>query len=771
MAWTAYTPRWRRRKAGIAGASCLVFAAALGLYVNCAPFDAPEAQVTVPGTVWLDANGVVLQRDGSEGFRIPATLEEIAPIVLDATIAAEDQRFESHPGVDPIAIGRSLWNIRGERSGASTITQQLARRLYLDGGAGGPFLVRKPREALIALQLESHRSKDEILALYLNDIYYGRGAYGIEAAARVYFGVGAANLDLARAAFLAGLPQLPSAYQGADSEAARGRQAYVLERLADDGKITRTAAEAAKNEPLGLLPGVDPAIGSQFVAFAQEELRTLLPELAEQKGLVIETTLDAGLQLEAARLARLQLEKLRERNVTNAAVVVVEPQTGAVLAMVGSTAGQINLALTPRQPGSALKPLLYGAAFERGYTAATPLLDVPTTFMDGTERYEPVNFDKAFHGVVPLRIALGSSLNVPAVQTLEAIGIDAFLETASAFGLSTLTDAESYGLSLTLGGGEVRLLDMTGAYATLAAGGQLAKPFAVSRVLDGAGRVLYERPAASPARVLSAEHAYLLSDILADRDARTIGFGDSTPFDLPFMAAAKTGTTTGFRDNWTLGYTANFAVGVWVGNADASPMQEVSGVDGAGPIWRDVMLASSMTREPGWPPRPDGIVESTVCAPTGLLPGPDCPNAVRELFVRGTVPTRREGYFSRTANGEVAISPPPEARAWAIDAGLALRDEPAGESAGLRIVSPGDGATLFLAPELRVQEVLLRATAGAGARDISFRIDGIPAGTATGGDARLVHPLAAGRHLLEATARYVDGSTVTTSSSFEVKAR
>ena len=760
----------RHRATGVVAASGLVFAGALGLYVNCAPFDTPETKMTVPGTVWLDANGVVLQRDGSEGFRIPVRLEDIAPIVRDATIAAEDQRFETHPGIDPIAIGRSVLHFGDERSGASTITQQLARRLYLDGG-GGPFLVRKPREALIALQLESHRSKDEILALYLNEVYYGRGAYGIEAAARVYFGVGAANLDLARAAFLAGLPQLPSAYHGADSEAARARQSYVLQRLADDGKVSRAATDAARSEPLGLLPGVDPAIASQFVAFAQEELRSLQPDIADQKGLVVETSLDAGLQLEAERLARLQLEKLRERNVTNAAVVVLEPRTGAILAMVGSTSGAINLALTPRQPGSALKPFLYGAAFERGYTAATPLLDVPTTFIDGTERYEPVNFDKAFHGVVPLRTALGSSLNVPAVQTLEAIGIDTFLETANEFGLSTLTDAESYGLSLTLGGGEVRLLDLTGAYAALAAGGQLSRPFAITRVLDAAGRVLYERPAPFPVRVLSPEHSYMLSDILADRDARIIGFGDSTPFDLPFIAAAKTGTTTGFRDNWTLGYTANFAVGVWVGNADASPMREVSGVDGAGPIWRDVMLAAAMTRDPGWPQKPAGIVEATVCAPTGLLPGPDCPNTVRELFVRGSVPTTHESYYSRLANGELAISPPPEARAWALDAGLALQSGPGASNAALRIVSPSDGSTLFLAPELRTQEVLLRATAGEGSQDISFRIDGVPAGTAPGGDARLIHPLAAGKHLLEATARYHDGSTVTTSSSFEVKVR
>ncbi len=762
----------RRKFVWGCGAGFLAFGA-LWFYANCAPFDPPESRLHLPGSVVLDAQGVVLQRDGAEGFRIPVRLQDVAPVMREATISAEDQRFESHPGIDPIAIARAVTHLGSQRSGASTISQQLARRLYLDGG-GGPLLVRKARESLIAFQLEAHRSKDEILELYLNEVYYGRSAYGIEAAARVYFGVSAANLDLARASFLAGLPQLPSVYQGgAEIEQAKGRQAYVLDRLADDGRISDEAATAAKGEPLALLPDIEPAIGRQFVDYAMAELAQLRPDLKDRPGLVIETTLDAGLQVESERLARLQLEKLADRNVTNAAAVALDPATGAILAMVGSTSGDINLALSPRQPGSALKPFLYLTAFERGFTPATPLLDVPTVFTDGDERYEPQNYDKSFHGVVPVRTALGSSLNVPAVETLDAIGIDAFLDTANTFGLATLTDAESYGLSLTLGGGEVRLLDLTGAYAALASGGELARPFALTRVRDSFGNVLYERPAPVPVGVAPPAEAYLVSDILSDPDARILGFGHSTPFDLPFTAAAKTGTTTGFRDNWTLGYTANFAVGVWVGNADASPMREVSGVDGAGPIWRDIMLAAAATRVPEWLPRPQGLVEATVCSPTGLLPGPDCPHVVDELFVSGTAPTESETYYSRMADGSLAIAPPLPARAWALDAGLALAktSAPGSDQSRLRIVSPGDSATLFISPELDSQELLLRATAAPGTQSIAFAIDGMPAGSGAGSDVRIPYPIRLGSHRLAATATLADGDQETTTITFEVKAK
>ncbi|MBA4180047.1 MAG: penicillin-binding protein [Anaerolinea sp.] len=778
MSVAAGRRRWmvggRRRSAAILFVALL----ALPLYVRFAPFEAPETKGAVPGTVVLDSRGTVLERDGAEGMRIPLKLESVAPVMVQATIAAEDQRYRAHPGVDPLAVTRAALRYRSQPSGASTITQQLARRLYLPDG-GGPLLVRKLREAVIALQLEAHRSKDEILELYLNDVYYGRGAYGVEAAARVYFGVSAGNLDLAKAAYLAGLPQLPSAYDPASDEApALARRAYVLARMAADGRITEGQAAAARSQAVEVLPSLQPPVAHQFVQYAKAELARARPGLADKPGLIIETTLDAGLQQESERLVRLRLDDLARRNVTNGAVVAIEPGSGRIIVMVGSATGgdpahggDINMALAPRQPGSALKPFLYAAAFEKGYTAATPLLDVPTTFATDEGPYTPLNYDRRFHGVVPLRTALASSFNVPAVRTLDALGLDALLEVVNRFGLETLGDAESYGLSLTLGGGDVRLLDLTSAYAALGAGGDLARPYAVARVRDQRGKVLYEHPREAARRVISEQHAYLLADILSDSAARIPGFGQVTPFDLPFRAAVKTGTTTGFRDNWTLGYTPEVAVGVWVGNADGSSMQDVSGVDGAGPIWRDVMLAAASGRSMTWRARPPGLVEATVCSPAGLLPGANCPSPVRELFVAGTVPAAREGYYTREAGGRVSINPPLEARAWAMDAGFSVGSGDGAVGEGVRIVEPSEGSVLFVSPELNEQQMVLRAAAPPGAEGVTFRIDGRVVGEVPAGDARMVWRLEPGRHQVEAIVRLKDGGSATATTTYEVRTR
>ncbi|HEV8228548.1 MAG TPA: transglycosylase domain-containing protein [Candidatus Limnocylindria bacterium] len=755
----------QRLRAGALGASLLV--ALVAGYARLAPLDAPELRAVVPGTVVLDAHGAVLQREVADGLRIPVGLDRVAPVMIQATLSAEDRRFYQHPGVDPLAVARALANASSQRSGASTITQQLARRLYLADDRS-PLLARKAREALIALQLEGRRSKSEILALYLNDVYYGRGAYGVEAAARAYFGLSAANLDLAHAAYLAGLPQRPSEH---DEAAARARQSYVLARMIEDGALTRAQADAALAEPVTPLVPASSPVGREFVAYALAELARERPDLARRDGLVVETTLDAGLQSEVERLARLRLAALADRNVTDAALVAIEPGTGRILAMVGGATdgddahgGAINMAISPRQPGSALKPLLYAAAFERGLTAATPLLDVPTAFATDDGPYAPLNFDRAYRGVVPLRVALASSLNIPAVRTLDTIGLDAMLEITHRFGLGTLSDVESYGLSLTLGGGDVRLLDLTSAYAALGASGELAQPFAVTRVRDGAGHVLYERAPRAPRRVLTEQHAYLLADILSDADARIPGFGEVTPFDLPFPAAVKSGTSTGFRDNWTFGYTPEIAIGVWVGNADGSSMIDVSGIDGAGPIWHDAMMAAALGRKMSWYARPAGILEATVCAPTGLLPGAYCPSPTRELFVAGTEPRSVEGYYVPDASGRVAVDPPTEARAWARDAGLSLASVATADRS-LRIVAPAPGAVFWLAPELGAQQVQLRASAASGIEQVTFELDGVAIGSRTVDDASLLWTLVPGRHTLRVSAPGATAIAVT----FEVR--
>lgn len=743
----------------------------LPVYARVAPIEAPESRGVVPGTVVLDVHGAVLEHDAADGLRIAVRLDAVAPRMVQATVSAEDRRFWQHPGLDPLAIVRAVSRLGTQPSGASTITQQLARRLYLDDDTAS-LPVRKAREALIALQLEARRSKTELLTLYLNDVYYGRGAYGVEAAARVYFGVSAANLDLAHASYLAGLPQRPASYDSTDAAPARERQSYVLARMVEDGWITRDEAAAAAAEPIAVLPAQHAPLAHAFVAYALAELARVRPDLAGRAGLTIETTLDAGLQAEVERLVRLRLAELGDRNVTDAAVVAIEPGSGRILAMIGGATdgdpahgGEINMALSPRQPGSALKPFLYASAFEHGYTPATALLDVPTAFGAAEGPYRPLNFDRSFHGVVPLRVALASSLNVPAVRTLDALGMNAMLEIVHRFGLATLSDTERYGLSLTLGGGDVRLLDLTSAYAALGAGGSLSAPFAVARVRDARGRLVYERQPGAPRRVLSPQHAYLLADILSDADARIPGFGGMTPFEVPFRAAVKSGTSTGFRDTWTVGYTPEIAIGVWAGNADGSPMVDVSGVEGAGPIWRDAMQAASLGRRMSWYERPAGIIETTVCAPTGLLPGPDCQSPVRELFVSGTEPVGREAYWVRNDDGRIAIDPPAEARAWASDAGLLVAARGRASDDALRIVAPVPGSVFWIAPELGPQRMVLRASAAPGIERLTFEIDGALVGVASASDPQFTWALDPGRHVFRVSAPGVAAVT----SIFEVK--
>ena len=749
-------------------------------YARFAPLDPPETRLVLPGTVVVDRSGNVLERDARDGFRIPVPLSAVAPRLLQATISAEDRRFVGHVGVDPLAIARALSTRGTQPSGASTITQQLARRLYLPDDAR-PLLARKADEMRLATMLEARYSKAEILSFYLNDVYYGRGAYGVETAARMYFGVSARNLDLAHASYLAGLPQRPSEY---DDDAATGRQAYVLGRMVEDGWISAADARAARAQRIDVVPDVAAPVAHQFVAYARSELARIRPDLAGREGLVIETTLDVGLQTEIERLARLRLLPLADRNVTDTAAVAIEPPTGRIVAMLGGATdgdprhgGAINMATTPRQPGSALKPFLYAAAFERGYTPASALLDVPTTFETRESTYAPLNYDRTFHGVVPLRVALASSLNVPAVRTLDAIGLDAMLEMLQRVGLKTLDDAETYGLSLTLGGGEVTLLDLTNAYASIAAGGELADPYSIERVRDGAGHVLYERAATQTRRVLSPQHAYLLTDILSDPDARIPGFGGTTPFDLPFPAAVKSGTSTAYRDNWTVGFTPDLAIGVWAGNADGSAMTDVSGVEGAGPIWHDAMLAAALARPMRGFDRPAGISEITVCAPIGLLPGLACPSPVRERFVAGTAPTATETYYRRGPNGETLIDPPLEARAWARDAGLSLASAGAWDTAAVteplredvvRIVAPATGTVIYRAPELPTQVLIVRASVAPAVTRVVFEIDGATVGETSGDAPRVEWPLVSGVHALRVHA-FANGSRYTATTVFEVK--
>lgn len=753
---------------------------ALLAYAWLAPLTPLERQAPVAGTVIVDRYGVPLLRDTSEGTRIPVALEGVAPIAVAATIAAEDQRFWSHPGIDPLAVARAVTDAaaaRGQPRGASTITQQLARRLYLPDDEGSALL-RKAREALIALQLEARYPKRELIEAYLNHVYYGRGAYGIEAAARRYFGVAARHLDLAQASYLAGLPQSPALFgDESASEEALARQRYVLGRLAATGAITAAQAEEAAGQPLAFAAEGDVAAAPHFATMVLDELASIRPDLAGRRGLAVETTLDATLQRAATRALRVRLERIAAWGAGNGAVVVIEPSSGALLALVGSAdfaeadAGQVNMALAPRQPGSAMKPILYAAALEHGYTAASMLLDVPSSFQTPVGVYIPTNADHRYRGPVALRTALASSLNVPAVRTLDAIGVAALVRTANRAGLSGIDAPEPYGLSLALGSAEAPLLRLTAAYGAIANGGLLAEPYAVERVRDGAtGEVLYERESPAHARVMAAEHAFLLADILSDPIAREPGFGAGSVLETPFAAAVKTGTTFEFRDNWTVGFTPDRAVGVWVGNARGEPMLGLSGVDGAGPVWRDVIEAASADLPArGFEPPPT-VTSAIVCAPTGLRPGPHCPSPVSEWFVAGTEPADTEAYYTLDADGALAINPPVEARSWAARSGVRLAEDYDHESAtSVAIVQPAEGAILYIAPELHRQETVLRATVPAGVERVEFRVDGVPVGDTAGPDAYVVWRMTVGEHTLEVVATFADGVTVAATRRYVVR--
>ncbi len=658
---TTRAARVRRWPAYGALALALAYAA---LYA--APLPPPPAPRPLPeSTKILDAGGRVLYDSaGPDDARYTyLSLDDMPARLRQAVIATEDASFYDNPGIDPKAIVRAaLTDVRhGEaRSGGSTITQQLARNLYFDQPErSSPSPLRKVREALLALRLDRSLSKDEVLEQYLNRVYFGNLAYGVEAASRTYFGKGARDLDLAESALLAGLLQSPSGYDPFTRlDAARARQVTVLSRMDDAGYISREEAAAAAAEPLALNRTPFPIEAPHFVAWVRELLPGLVGEDAVARGgLRVYTTLDLGLQRSAQEAVTRHVAALTDHNVTDGAAVVIDPATGAVRAMVGSADyfdasidGAFNVALAERQPGSSIKPVVYAAALESGFTPASQLLDVPATLQTRLgEPYAPNNYDLTFHGLVPLREALASSYNVPAVRVLAAVGVERAVDLGRRMGLTSFTDPSRYDLSLTLGGGEVRLLDLTAAYAAFAAGGVRVDPVAVSRVEDADGRALYEAPAPARERVISAQTAYLISDILSDNDARAPGFGYNSPLHLDRPAAAKTGTTSDFRDNWTVGYTPDLVVGVWIGNADNTPMRNVSGVEGAAPIWRDVMNAALAGRPARPFAEPDGIEHAAVCLPSGLLPTPACQRRSVEAFAAGTVPVAYDDYYRALA--------------------------------------------------------------------------------------------------------------------------
>ena len=625
-----------------------------------------------------DRDGNLLYEVFDEGRRTEVPLDRIPFAMRWATIATEDDTFYDNPGFDPPSIARAAWDwIRtGEiQSGGSTITQQLVRQIVFSyEERNEQTLRRKLKEAALAWVMTRRYSKDEILELYLNEVYYGNLAYGVEEAAAVYFDKHASDLTISEAAFLAGLVQSPATYDPyVNFEAAKIRQRQVLDLMVEHGYFSQADADAAFSEP-PLLPSdlASPdvsLVAPHFTVAVRHELERLPsidPAMVARGGLRVYTTLSMPYQALGERVVAEQVAAVSaEANLHNAALVAINPNTGEVLAMVGSVDyddesidGNVNVILSPQQPGSAIKPLTYAAAFERGWNPSDILWDVPMVYDDGQGGlYEPRNYDGRSHGPVRLRDALANSYNIPAVTLLREVGVPGLLEIARRFGVESLgDDASSYGLSLTLGGGELTPLELTTAYAVFANGGHRIEPHLVTRVTDSQGNPIYEAPAAVGEEVLDPRIAFLISSILSDNAARTPAMGEDSALLLSFPAAAKTGTTNDFRDNWTVGYTPHLVVGVWAGNTDNSPMAEgTSGLTGAAPIWHEYMegvyadpAMAALLEGPGLPPLrsdftpPSNLESRQVCVLSSLRdPAPadrGCPRLRAEWFRTGGIP-------------------------------------------------------------------------------------------------------------------------------------
>ncbi len=650
--------------------------------------------------------------------------EEIPPLVKAAALAAEDRRFYHHPGLDPLALLRAAWqNLKAGRvvSGGSTITMQLAR---LEHPAPRSLAV-KLREMARALWLEARLSKDQILCQYLNRAPFGGPLVGLAAACRELLGKQPARLSPAEAALIMALPQDPSRLlRPASRPRLRARRNRILRAMAAAGAIDQATLAQALEAPLDLKPPPPPPLPAPHFV---RELARRLPPAAPR---VVRTFLDPGLQARIGALVAATCQERRGRGLRQAAVLVLRNRDRAVLAWVGSAdwrdpdGGQVDGVLASRSPGSALKPFLYALALEGGHNLAEVIPDQPLTLAVAGGAYRPVDYDGRERGAVRLRVALASSLNLPALRLAREMTPAAFLARLHRLGLRLPRSAQHYGLGLVLGDGEVSLLNLTAAYAALAAGGRYSPPL----LWQGQAR-----PAPQP--VFSPAAARLVADALADDRARALGFGRHGVLELPFPAAVKTGTSQQHRDNWCLGFTQQFTVGVWVGNFQGRPMAGISGVTGAGPLWRQVMLLLHQDRPGRLPPWPPGMVRRRVCAQSGCLPAPGgaCPT-VEEVFAPGTLPKETcPLHGPRQAEAPAAV--------------------PRTRQGSLTLLVPAPSAVYALDPDLspRLQVLALKAQAPGRTTGATWRVDGRSLATAGQPlEARL--PLTPGRHTVEVRA-------------------
>jgi penicillin-binding protein 1C len=735
--------------------------------------DEPET----PSTVVVDRHGTPIYEsraaDATRGVALDAST--VPPRLTAATLAAEDRRFYRHPGIDPVSVVRAARvNLAEGRvvEGASTISMQVAKllltRRHPERRRGA---LAKLHEALVALRLEHRFSKHEILARYLNLASYGNQFVGAERASQGYFGVSAAMLTPAQAAYLAALPQRPSTFNPYRTpDAARTRQRAILRRMAAAGAIGADELALALDERLALKRASSPFVAPHFVEMVLAAAGTPRPAR-------IATTLDAPLQEDVAGILARHRQNLDAHGAHNIAVVVLDNATGEWVAWEGSGdysdlahGGAINGPVTLRQPGSALKPFTYALAFEEGSGPATVLADVPASFptADPGIVYSPRNYDGVFRGPLSARQALAGSINVPAVSLASTLGVPNLLRFLRSTGLTTFDKtAAHYGLGLTLGNAEVRLDELTAAYAVFARGGERIPPTFLPRPPEA----IVERE-----RVMSTRTAFWISEVLSDPDARAFVFGRGGSLELPFPVAVKTGTSQAYHDNWTIGYSRHATVGVWVGNFDRRPLHNSSGVTGAAPIFHAVMLAAerrlagaiAVAADDGLVPRPPDVVHREVCAESGQTANRWCPLKRREWVAAEQTDLPCAWHHHGDSGLETYL--PVEFHAWARTAGrrvTGLAPSPVGAarereavatavrdassvSARFAVASPPDGATYLIDPTLRreFQTVPLRATVPDGRR-VEWRVSGRLVGTGAANDT-VEWPLTPGTHRIEA---------------------
>jgi 1A family penicillin-binding protein len=607
------------------------------------------------GTTILDRNGEVLFQGYGAVTRHNIPLEEMPDTLKQATLATEDPDFYNHAGFSWRGTARALYqDLRhnGKVQGGSTITQQLVKNTLLTNEKS---LTRKYKEVILSMEMERRYSKDQILQMYLNTIYYGQGAYGVESASETYFHKPAKELTLEESALLAGLPQSPSLYDpNVDPSAAKQRRDYVLSRMQEHGYVSKELV--ARTELMPVKAGTRDVLikAPHFVFYVLDQLqREYGQDMLEHGGIVVHTSLDLKKQEQAEQIVQNQVNKLAGHHATNGGLVSIDPHTGDIVSMVGSVDynqpgfGAVNVTLAQLQPGSSFKPIAYATAFTKGWNGATEVNDKPIQLPQGDGTiYAPQNYDQKFRGPVLLRRALANSLNIPAVEVLQFAGLHDTIAMAHNLGITepSLVDENRYGLSLVLGGGEVRPIDMAKVYAAFANQGRTVTPRAIVKVNDKFGQDITKPTAKVNHQAIDPRIAYMITNILSDNGARTEEFGPNSPLVLSRPAAAKTGTTNDFRDNWTVGYTPDLVTAVWVGNNDHSPMTNVDGITGAAPIWHDYMEMAVAGSPVHQFVQPAGVVLAKICSADGGLTDPNDPKAVNEVFLAENQPTKKCGW-------------------------------------------------------------------------------------------------------------------------------